>query len=196
MWGSGQGSSDFSDEAVALLSRYPVIWTQGQQFPGACRAQGPSCPWQSCSGDEYTGWIRCKDAKPGYRNYENCTASDAAKIHAVRPDAFVGAYTGFYGCCSGYYSWWWDDYNSSRNAHLHFHGDDGKVCYSDTDKDRGPIYDLCNPDTLSYYTDTILASFMDPGAKVAGVFFDVQPLLLPRPTCGLRILASLRPCPR
>ena len=35
VWGSGQGSSDFSPGAAKLLAKYPVIWTQGQQFPGA-----------------------------------------------------------------------------------------------------------------------------------------------------------------
>ena len=173
VWGSGQGSSDFSPGAAKLLAKYPVTWTQGQQFPGACKKAGAACTWSNCTGSSgFEGWARCKDSKPGYANTENCTASDAAKVHAIDPSTFVGAYTGFYGCCTGYYSWWWDDFNSSKNEALWFTGDDGKVCYSDTDRGRGPIYNLCNPDMIRYYQDTILGSFVDPSAKIAGVFFD------------------------
>ena len=77
VWGCGQGSSDFDSADVALLTKYPIMWTQGQLWIN-------------------NTWF--KDPKPGYHNYENCTASDAAKIHAVRPDEPVLAYTGFYGC--------------------------------------------------------------------------------------------------
>ena len=38
---------------------------------------------------------------------------------------------------------WWGDFNSSRNAHLWLRGDDGAVCYSDTDNDRGPTTPPC-----------------------------------------------------
>eukprot|EP01043_Picozoa_sp_COSAG02_P053704 COSAG02_NODE_5970_length_3901_cov_12.420831_1_plen_206_part_00 len=150
VWASGQGSSDFSPGAAKLMAKYPVTWTQGQQYPGACTKAGAACTWSNCTGSGFEGWARCKDNKPGYANTENCTASDAAKVHAIDPSTFVGAYTGFYGCCTGYYSWWWDDFNSSKHESLWFTGDDGKVCYSDTDRGRGPIYDLCEPDMVRY----------------------------------------------
>lgn len=96
VWGSGQGSSDFSPGAAKLLAKYPVTWTQGQQFPGACKKAGAACTWSNCTGSSgFEGWARCKDSKPGYANTENCTASDAAKVHAIDPSTFVGAYTGF-----------------------------------------------------------------------------------------------------
>lgn len=75
------------------------------------------------------------------------------------------AYTGFYGCCSGYYSWWWQNYNATHNSDLWLRGDSGEVCNSDTGTDRGPIYDLCSQKMLDYYKHTILASYVQPKAK-------------------------------
>ena len=172
VWASGQGSSDFSPDDVALLSRFPVIWTQGQQMPQTCDRLGPACRWSNCSGDITRDWVRCSDPRRGYGNTENCTASDAAKIHARNASTPVMGYLGFYGCCSGYYSWWWRDFNSSRNSRLWLRGDDGEVCFSDTDRSRGPIYDLCSDDMLAYYEGVILASIVEEGSGVAGVFFD------------------------
>ena len=129
--------------------------------------------------------MRCRDSNPGYGNYENCTASDAKKIHKVNATTPVLAYLGFYGCCSGYYSWWWSDYNSSANSHLWLRSDEGEVCYSDTDRSHGPIFDLCNPDMLRYYENVILSSYLEPAANIAGVFFDeVDHFVMPRSLGG------------
>ncbi len=187
VWGSGQGSSDFSPAVVSLLSRYRVLWTQGQQMPEACdsiRKDGGRCPWgKACSGEITRDWIKCRDGAKGYENFENCTATDAGKIHAVNHTIPVMGYYGFYGCCSGYYSWWWEDYNSTANSELWLRDDDGRTCFSDTDTSRGPIYDLCNPRMMDYYKGKILASITEPGSGVAGAFFDevdhfVMPLSL------------------
>ena len=68
VWGSGQGSSDFSADATQLLARYPVSWTQGQQLPGACAALGAACPWEDCSG--------------GMGDWKNCPPLGQASLEA------------------------------------------------------------------------------------------------------------------
>jgi hypothetical protein len=86
VWGCGQGAADFTSADVALLTRYPLMWTQGERYLGGGK------------------WIA--ENKTGYTNYENATATDARKIHAVRKDEPVMGYTGFMGSCSGYDNWW------------------------------------------------------------------------------------------
>lgn len=159
VWASGQGATDFSEADVRLLTRYPVMWTQGQRL-------GPD------------GWIT--DNRTGYTNYENATESDARKIHAAHGDEPVFSYYGFMGSCNGYSNWWWPQFNSSASSELWLRGDDGRVCYSDTDHPplpapgspkRGPLYDLCKPAMMRYYRETILSSVMG-SAHVGGSFFD------------------------
>ena len=160
VWGCGQGAADFTSADVALLTRYPLMWTQGERYLGGGK------------------WIA--ENKTGCTNYENATATDARKIHAVRKDEPVMGYTGFMGSCSGYDNWWWSDFNSSKNEDLWLHDGHGAVCYSDTDHPpmpgghspgRGPLYDLCSPKMLDYYKNVILASTIE-SPDVAGMFFD------------------------
>lgn len=119
-------------------------------------------------------WTQGADAQTrvsrarGYDTWEAGTASDCAKIHAVRPGMPTFGYYGFYGCCAaGPDNGWFSKYNASNASVLWLRDDNGKVArYGDT-----AIYDLCEPRMMEFFKNTILADYM-ASPDIHGSFFD------------------------
>ena len=144
-WASGQGATDFTLNVTRYYANnFDIMWTQGMD--AETRARKP----------------------PGYGTWEAGTASDCAKVHAVRPGMPTFGYYGFYGCCdAGADNAWFPQFTAANASHLWLKDDTGKVArYGDT-----PIYDFCEPRMLTFYKEVILADLMSSG-DIHGSFFD------------------------
>ena len=148
-WASGQGATDFAPNVTHYYAdNFDIMWTQGAN--PKTRASKP----------------------PGYETWETGTASDCAKIHAVRPDMPTFGYYGFYGCCdAGSDNVWYPQFKTSNASSLWLRDDNSKIArYGDS-----PIYDLCEPRMMTFYKEVILADFMASKDFVA--HFSTKPML-------------------
>ena len=107
---------------------------------------------------------------PGYETWENGTISDAKKIHAINPKEPVMGYYGFPGCCYSHYAGYYENWLNQTDLFLK--DDNGVVVMWETDgKPYTPMFDWCNPDMFTYFTQKVIAQFMN-SSEISGVFFD------------------------